>query len=39
MEIYKNTEGTECVMWTDAEGSHSMLKSAYDEMQTNADKL
>jgi hypothetical protein len=33
METYLNTEGVECVTWTDEQGSHSMLKSAYDEMQ------
>jgi hypothetical protein len=33
MEIYQNTAGQDCVKWTDADGvSHSMLKSAYDEM-------
>ena len=33
MEIYQNLEGQECVTWTDEQGTHSMLKSAYDEMQ------
>jgi len=30
--IYQNTIGEDCVMWTDEQGTHSMLKSAYDEM-------
>ena len=30
MEIYQNTDGADCVAWTDELGSHSMLKSAYD---------
>jgi hypothetical protein len=37
MEIYKNTEGTDCVRWTDAEGTHSMLKSTYDEMMAQSE--
>ena len=31
METYTNTEGIECVIWTEADGSmHSMTKEAYD---------
>jgi hypothetical protein len=31
METYTNTEGVECVIWTDENGSvHSMTKEAYD---------
>ena len=34
METYLNTEGVECVKWTDENGvSHSVLKSTYDEQQ------
>ena len=33
METYLNANGVECVKWQDEQGSHSMLKSAYDEMQ------
>jgi hypothetical protein len=34
MENYKNTEGVDCVVWTDENGSmHSMLKSTYDAQQ------
>jgi hypothetical protein len=33
METYQNLAGQDCVAWTDEDGtSHSMLKSAYDEM-------
>ena len=32
METYLNTNGIECVIWTDEQGTHSMLKTAYDEM-------
>jgi len=31
--IYQNTESIDCVAWTDDQGSHSMLKSVYDEQQ------
>jgi hypothetical protein len=30
--IYKNSIEIECVTWTDEQGNHSMIKSAYDEM-------
>lgn len=31
METYTNTNGVECVIWTDENGSmHSMTKEAYD---------
>jgi hypothetical protein len=34
MEIYTNTNGEECVIWTDENGSmHSMTKEAYDKQQ------
>jgi hypothetical protein len=34
METYLNTNGDECVVWTDENGSmHSMTKEAYDEQQ------
>ena len=34
MENYLNTEGVECVVWTDKNGSmHSMTKEAYDKQQ------
>lgn len=33
METYTNTNGVECVTWTDENGAmHSMYKIAYDEM-------
>ena len=32
METYVNANGVECVKWQDEQGSHSMLKSAYDAM-------
>jgi hypothetical protein len=33
MENYTNLNGQECVAWIDEDGTtHSMLKSAYDEM-------
>ena len=32
METYTNTNGVECVIWTDEQGMHSMTKEAYDEM-------
>jgi hypothetical protein len=31
--IYQNLNGEDCVAWTDDQGSHSMLKSAYDAQQ------
>ena len=32
--IYQNTDGIDCVAWTDENGQeNSMLKSAYDEQQ------
>jgi hypothetical protein len=33
MEMYQNTQGIECVMWTDENGMHSMTKEAYDKQQ------
>jgi len=33
METYTNTNGVECVMWTDESGMHSMTKEAYDKQQ------
>jgi hypothetical protein len=39
METYTNTNGEECVIWTEEDGSmHSMLKSAYDEMIAQQDE-
>ena len=38
METYLNTEGIECVSWTDEQGTHSMLKSTYDEQVKKAKK-
>jgi hypothetical protein len=35
METYLNTNGDECVMWSDEQVTHSMLKSTYDEMKAN----
>lgn len=36
MEIYLNTDGIECVIWTDENGSmQSMTKAAYDELKAN----
>ena len=35
IETYTNTMGDECVTWTDEQGTHSMLKSTYDELKTN----
>ena len=29
ISIYQNTMGEDCVMWTDEQGNHSMLKEAY----------
>jgi hypothetical protein len=37
VEIYENSNGEECVVWTDEEGSmHSMLKSEYDRREAEA---
>jgi hypothetical protein len=34
MEIYTNTNGNECVVWTDENGTmFSMTKEAYDKQQ------
>ena len=34
METYTNLDGVECVYWVDENGlQHSMLKSAWDELQ------
>lgn len=33
METYLNTNGVECVIWTDEQGMHSMTKEAYDLSQ------
>jgi hypothetical protein len=33
METYLNTNGVECVIWTDEQGTHSMTKEAYDRQQ------
>jgi hypothetical protein len=39
MEIYQNLSGQDCVAWTDENGtSHSMLKSAYDEIIAKQDE-
>jgi hypothetical protein len=39
METYLNTEGVECVRWTDEQGNNcSMVKSAYDEMLEQAEQ-
>jgi hypothetical protein len=35
MKTYLNTEGIECVSWTDEHGTHSMIKEAYDELKAN----
>lgn len=32
METYLNTNGVECVIWTDEQNTHSMTKEAYDQM-------
>jgi hypothetical protein len=42
METYLNLDGVECVTWTDEQGTHSMLKTAYDallEEQANDQSL
>lgn len=34
--IYQNTDGIDCVAWTDQNGQeNSMLKYAYDELKAN----
>jgi len=33
METYLNLDNVECVVWSDEQGTYSMLKSAYDKMQ------
>jgi hypothetical protein len=33
METYLNTNGVECVMWSDEQGTYSMTKEAYDKQQ------
>ena len=33
METYLNIEGQECVKWSDENGDHSMLKSAWEELE------
>lgn len=33
METYTNTNGVECVIWSDDQGTHSMTKEAYDKMK------
>ena len=38
METYLNTNGDECVIWTDEQGMHSMMKYAYDEMLAQAEQ-
>jgi hypothetical protein len=39
IEIYQNSTGVDCVMWTDENGvTHSMLKSTYDEMIAKQDE-
>jgi len=35
-ESYKTIDGVECVTWTDEQGTHSMLKSAYDTLPSNS---
>ena len=39
METYLNTNGVECVIWTDESGMHSMTKTAYDEQQANQNNV
>jgi hypothetical protein len=38
VETYTNIDGIECVTWTDERGTHSMFKSAYDELKANEAK-
>jgi hypothetical protein len=33
IQNYTTLDGLECVIWTDEQGTHSMLKSVYDEQQ------
>ena len=33
METYTNTNGVECVIWSDEQGTYSMTKEAYDKMK------
>ena len=33
IKTYTTIDGLECVTWTDEQGTHSMLKSTYDEQQ------
>ena len=35
IKIYKNLNDEECVIWKDELGTHSMLKSVYDNLQEN----
>lgn len=42
VETYLTIDGIECVTWTDEQGTHSMLKTAYDallEEQANDQSL
>jgi hypothetical protein len=37
--IYQNTDGIDCVAWTNENGQeNSMLKSAYEEQQAQAEQ-
>ncbi len=38
IETYTTINGDECVTWTDEQGTHSMLKTAYDEMLKQAEQ-
>ena len=38
VETYLTIDGVECVTWTDEQGTHSMLKTAYDEMLAQAEQ-
>jgi hypothetical protein len=38
VENYKTIDGVDCVSWTDGQGTHSMLKTAYDEMLAQAEQ-
>jgi hypothetical protein len=38
VENYKTIDGIDCVTWTDEQGTHSMLKTAYDEMLKQAEQ-
>ena len=35
---YTTLDGIECVSWTDEQGTHSMIKTAYDEQQEQAEQ-